>query len=106
MLVSICPDAHPLTTVMVGLLGPPVPLPPTQPSPVGGVGVIEAWVLCFCGVEMAIEGLRFHANLSNEVSRQERLESLRIVGLGLGKQLVVDEPLDRTALHDDGGGLE
>ena len=79
-----------------------VPGPPRKANTMGFVSVIEARVFRFLGVKVAVKSVSFLTNLWNQVSLEEDLETLRIVALGSRKHALVNELIDRLALHDDG----
>lgn len=65
-----------------------------------GVGVVEAGVSRFDGVERAVKRGGFDANLTNEVLGEVRGEARGIGGGWVGKEGVVDEHRDGVlAVH-------
>jgi hypothetical protein len=79
-----------------------VPGPPREANTMSFVSVIEARVFRFLGVKVAVKSVSLLANLWDQVSLEEDLETLRIVTLGSRKHALVNELIDRLALHDDG----
>lgn len=66
------------------------------------VVVVKTWVLSLGGVEVAIKGMDFLADLEDQVSLQEGVEVLGVLRARLREHLLEDELVDWTTLH---GGL-
>lgn len=54
------------------------------------VGVVEAWVAGFGGVEVAVEGLDFDADFGDKVAGEVGGEGGRVVGGGVGEEAGVE----------------
>lgn len=76
-----------------------VPLPPAEAGAVDPVVVVEAWVLGFGGVEVAIEGVDFLPNLEDQVSLQQGVKVLWVLRAWFRKHVLVDEQVDAAPLH-------
>lgn len=63
------------------------------------VVVVKTGIFGLGGVKVAVEGVDFLADLEDQVSLQEGVEVLRVLGARLGEHLLVDELVDWTTLH-------
>jgi len=74
-----------------------------ETNAMGVVSVVEAGVLGFLGVEVAVESVRFLTNLWNQVALEQSMEVLRVVALGTREHALVNELVNGTALHGGDG---
>ena len=78
-----------------------MPGPAAQANAVDVVAVVQAGILGFLGIEMAVKGVDFLADFGDEVSVKKRVE---VLGLGtpeFGEHELVNELVDGPALHLD-----
>jgi hypothetical protein len=66
------------------------------------VGIIEARIFRFLSLEMAVKSVGFLTDLGDQVALEKGVEVLRVVALGTREHALVDELINRTALHDGG----
>lgn len=65
----------------------------------GGLGVVEPWVLRFDAVQGAVERGGFHSDFGYEVARDVSREGGGVVRFGGGEEVAVDEGRDGLFVH-------
>lgn len=67
------------------------------------MSVVQAGILGFLRLKMAIEGMGLLTNFGDQAALEQSLEVLRVERLGLGKHELVNEHLNGSASHGFGG---